>query len=452
MSSTLSPNTQAILLLTAPLIVGRSSSSEKRLTSGEYRRLARCLVDTQHEPADLLGARAKEVLRACRSSLDEDRVMRLLERGLLLGQAIEGWSSRAIWVVSRADDTYPLRIKSRLRDAAPSVLYGSGDASILDSGGIAVVGSRQVDDALIRYTEDVGRLSAEAGQTLVSGGARGIDQAAMRGASEAGGRVTAVLANDLERTALNRDHRNLLSDGQIVLVSPYDPSAGFNVGNAMHRNKLIYAFSDAALIMNSDVEKGGTWAGAAEQLKKLHLVPIFVRSTDEPSQGLDALRQIGAKPWPNPTSADDLLEAIRAWKKAPSGQFAQKGLPLVAAESISAGARRPEPMGSTPSATLGEPAPLIVATSPVFDPPETSAYRADELFDTVREPMLSLLKEPRSESEVSEALQVTKTQARDWLERLIDEGTISRSDRPVRYRAFARELLDEMGSDQRIAR
>ena len=429
MSSTLSPNTQAILLLTAPLIVGRSSSSEKRLTSGEYRRLARCLVDTQHEPADLLGARAKEVLRACRSSLDEDRVMRLLERGFLLGQAIERWSSRAIWVVSRADDTYPLRIKSRLRDAAPSVLYGSVDASILDTGGIAVVGSRQVDNALVGYAEDVGRLSAEAG-----------------------GRVTAVLANDLERTALNRDHRNLILDGQIVLVSPSDPSAGFNVGNAMQRNKLIYAFSDAALIMNSDVEKGGTWAGAAEQLKKLHLVPIFVRSTGESSQGLDALRQIGAKPWPNPTSADDLLEAIRAWKKAPSGQSAQKGLPLVAAESISAGARRPEPMGSTPSATLGEPAPLMVATSPVIDPLETSAYLADERFDKVREPMLSLLTEPRSESEVSEALQVSKTQARDWLERLSDEGAISRSGKPVRYRAFARELLDEMGSDQRIAR
>ena len=352
MSSTLSPNTRAILLLTAPLIVGRSSSSEKRLTSGEYQRLARCLVDTQHEPADLLGARAKEVLRACRSSLDEDRVMRLLERGFLLGQGIERWSSRAIWVVSHADDTYPLRIKSRLRDSAPSVLYGSGDASILDTGGIAVVGSRQVDDALISYTEDVGRLSAEAGQTLVSGGARGIDQAAMRGASEAGGRVTAVLANDLERIALNRDHRNLLLDGQIVLVSPYDPSAGFSVGNAMRRNKLIYAFSDAALVMNSDVEKGGTWAGAAEQLKKLHFVPIFVRSTGEPSQGLDALRQIGAKPWPNPTSSDDLLEAIRAWKKAPPDQLVQKELHLVAPESISEGARRPEPKGSTPSATI----------------------------------------------------------------------------------------------------
>ena len=145
------------------------------------------------------------------------------------------------------------------------------------TGGLAVVGSRQVDDALVEYTEGIGRLVAKARRTLVSGGARGIDQAAMRGALEAGGKVAGVLADSLERTAMNREHRNLLMDGQLVLISPYDPSAGFNVGNAMQRNKLIYALADAALVVSSDYEKGGTWAGAVEQLEKLQLVPVYVR-------------------------------------------------------------------------------------------------------------------------------------------------------------------------------
>ena len=48
-------------------------------------------------------------------------------------------------------------------------------------------------------------------------------------------------------------------DGQLVLASPYDPSAGFNVGNAMQRNKFIYALADAALVVNSDLNRGGTW-------------------------------------------------------------------------------------------------------------------------------------------------------------------------------------------------
>jgi predicted Rossmann fold nucleotide-binding protein DprA/Smf involved in DNA uptake len=41
-------------------------------------------------------------------------------------------------------------------------------------------------------------------------------------------------------------------------VSPYDPSAGFNVGHAMQRNKVIYALADAVLVIRAEFEKGGT--------------------------------------------------------------------------------------------------------------------------------------------------------------------------------------------------
>src|SRR5205085_4954340 len=135
-------------------------------------------------------------------------------------------------------------------------------------------------------------------------GARGIDQSAMRGALDTGGKVIGVLSDSLERAALNREHRNLLMDGQLVLVSPYDPAAGFNVGNAMQRNKLIYALSDAALVVSSDYEKGGTWAGAVEQLDKLRLVPVYVRSNGTTSIGLEALQHKGALPWPDPETPE----------------------------------------------------------------------------------------------------------------------------------------------------
>ena len=51
-------------------------------------------------------------------------------------------------------------------------------------------------------------------------------------------------------------------DGRLVFISPYDPAAGFSVRHAMQRNKIIYALADAALVVASDFEKGGTWAGA----------------------------------------------------------------------------------------------------------------------------------------------------------------------------------------------
>ena len=190
MTPALSPNTQAILLLTAPLIAGRGAPSPDLLSPGEYKRLARHLREMQRQPADLLSPDAAELLRAASLSIDEGRLQRLLGRGFLLSQVIERWQARAIWVVSRADAEYPRRLKARLREDAPAVLYGCGDIGLLESGGLAVVGSRHVDDALIDYAMAVGRLAARAGRTLVSGGAKGIDQAAMRGALEAGGKVS----------------------------------------------------------------------------------------------------------------------------------------------------------------------------------------------------------------------------------------------------------------------
>jgi predicted Rossmann fold nucleotide-binding protein DprA/Smf involved in DNA uptake len=371
MSISLSPNTQAILLLTAPLIAGRSGPSSDLLTPSEYKRLAGFLRDKQRQPADLLALDAKDLFAECQHLIDSDRIKRLLNRGFLLSQAIERWQTRAIWVVSRADGEYPQRLKMRLKHDAPPILYGCGEMAILDTGGLAVVGSRNVDDALLEYTEGIGRLTAKASRTLVSGGARGIDQAAMRGALGTGGKVAGVLADSLEQTALNREHRNFLMDGQLVLISPYDPLAGFNVGHAMQRNKLIYALADAALVVSSDYEKGGTWGGAVEQLDKFRLVPIYVRSSGDTGKGLEALRQKGALPWPNPRDPD--------------------------------------------------------AFATVFDValPSDSEAKALEL--------LGKMTTFKTDAEVAADLNVSKTQAKKWLQRLVEEGVMEKHTKPVRY-------------------
>ena len=425
MNAPLSPNTQAILLLTAPLLAGhgRRPSTAKPLTPSEYKHLARLLIENRREPADLLGDSASAVLRECQPVLDEDKARRLLKRGFLLSQAVEHWASRAIWVVSRADAAYPARLKSRLRDSAPAVLYGCGEVSILGSVGLAVVGSRVVDDDILAYANAVGRLTAEASRTLVSGGARGVDQAAMQGALEAGGRATGVLADSLELSAMNRDNRQLLMDGQLVLVSPNDPNARFNVGNAMQRNKLIYALADAALVVNSDVGKGGTWAGAIEQLEKLHLVPVYVRSTGETNDGLEALHRKGALLWPNPEDAETLDLVLRPITPLPAIERAQRG-PLYreSHEVVTPGLGREASPGYLQSADDAAPG----GDGTALDP-------ADELFRSVRELTIRLLEKPLQVDEVASGLGVTKRQAEEWLRRLVAEGVLEKSKRPAGY-------------------
>jgi predicted Rossmann fold nucleotide-binding protein DprA/Smf involved in DNA uptake len=389
------------------------------LTLGEYKRLARFLRDMKRQPADLLAPNDRELLEGCQQLIDSDRLKRLLARGFLLSQAIERWQTRAIWVVSRADADYPRRLKTRLKDDAPPVLYGCGEAAILDTGGLAVVGSRHVDDVLLKYTEGIGQLTAKARRTLVSGGARGIDQAAMRGALEAGGKVAGVLADSLERAALNREHRKLLMDGQLVLISPYDPSAGFNVGHAMQRNKLIYALADAALVVSSDYERGGTWAGAVEQLEKLRLVPVYVRSNGETGKGLDALRRKGALPWPNPETPEDLSESLAVEVSAEKDVRGQNELPFAVREEAKQACEIPQ--SALASHDSCDPLPV-----------ESPVTLADESFAKVRE-LLGKMTTIKTDAEVAADLNVSKSQAKKWLQRLVEEGLMERHTKPIRY-------------------
>jgi DNA processing protein len=458
MTPTLSPNTQAILLVTAPLIAGRGNSSSDLLSPGEYKHLVRRLREMQRQPADLLSPSAADLIHDCQPVVDETRLRRLLGRGFLLSQVVERWQSRAIWVVSRADANYPRRLKAQLREDAPAVLYGCGDTNLLESGGLAVVGSRDVNDSLLAYTKNVGRLAANASKTIVSGGARGIDQAAMLGALEQGGKVIGVLADSLEKGAMNRENRDVLMNGQLVLISSYDPSAGFNVGNAMRRNRLIYALADASLVVNSDFNKGGTWAGATEQLDKLHMVPVYVRSTGETSAGLEALRKKGAVPWPDPQDVDEFMEVFDA---ATSGAV-QAGPSLLSidlpAASVSEAPSKMEPdVQSMPKPAVESPPPSSVAQeSPsVAEPSDTHILPivgelegclgsretlvqarnspADALLAAAREALQQLLTAPKKDTEIAAALDISTAQAKIWLQRFVDEGVLEKGKKPNVY-------------------
>ena len=209
-------------------------------------------------------------------------------------------------------------------------------------------------------------------------------------------------------------------DGRLVLISPYDPRAGFSVGNAMRRNKLIYAIADAGLVVNAAYKKGGTWAGAVEQLDKLRFVTIYARADGEDSKGLEALLRKGAYKWPNPKTSGEFRQALSDaapkfeaeayWKKifAPATEEAIESSDNYIGKEIT-----PSPSNRA-LADVGEATP------------------ADVLLAKVEE-LLLLVDIPTTESAVAIHLNVSKSQAREWLNRLVREGKYSRSVRPVRY-------------------
>ena len=426
MNMEISANTQAILLLTAPLIVGRKAEDTSVLSLADYNRFARCLRQAGKQPADLLGPDAGALLADCGARLSRERLESLLARGFLLSQAVEQWHSRGLWVVSRADARYPRRLKARLREEAPPILYGCGQIDLLEAGGLAVVGSRHVDDELIRYSTRTGSLAAEAGTTIISGAARGIDSSAMSGAMDAGGKVIGVLADSLGRAALAKVNRAAFRERRLVVISAYDPAAGFNVGHAMQRNKAIYALADAALVVTSDFNKGGTWAGAIEQLDRLRFVPVFVRNGANAGKGNAALLQRGGRAWPDPQSGDELESVLVASTEKVATEPMQNTLPLSLREE--------------PSDYLVGEATKTVDTIAGIDArhePSTALTAEFELWHTVRGILRRELAEARTEEDVATLLGLAKPQVKAWLARLVKEGVAEnvKGSKPPSFRA-----------------
>jgi len=81
------------------------------------------------------------------------------------------------------------------------VLFGCGNVGLLDGRAVAVVGSRNASEADLSYATRIGALTARAGAAVVSGAARGIDEAAMLGALDAEGTAVGVLADGLLRAS-----------------------------------------------------------------------------------------------------------------------------------------------------------------------------------------------------------------------------------------------------------
>ena len=289
----LSSQTQAVLLLTISFGV-KETSPVKPLSRSEWARFAIWLKDHDMDPSSLLQGEIHSRLSGLvDKTISADRIQSLLNRGAALGLSLEKWDRTGLWVITRSDPDYPKRLKQRLKHECPAVLFGCGNKSLLDKGGLAVVGSRDANDEDLGFTSDLGKQAAQQGYSIVSGGARGVDQSAMLGTLESEGTAIGVMADSLLKTSTSGKYRKKIMSGDLTLISAFNPEAGFNVGNAMARNKYIYCMAETAVIVTSTFEKGGTWNGAVEAIDA-GWVPVWVKETENPNSGNPKLAERGA--------------------------------------------------------------------------------------------------------------------------------------------------------------
>ena len=235
---------------------------------------------------------------------------------------------------------------------------------------------------------------------------------------------------------------------------------------------LIYALAEAALVVNSDYGKGDTWAGATEQLERLEFVPVYVRADGDLGKGLAALQRLGARPWPNPKTAQELEEILDSPSAAAcDAQEQRTKLSGVHEDPGPFGDDRPaevvatamtrEPTGPAPSSPADELFAKVVELLDRMDGSRTDARVAEELQvpsklavawlkRLVEMKLRKLFENPstlKTEAELVEELRFPKHPIRSCLKRLIDEGVVEKAarSRPARYRSTASigSLFDE---------
>jgi predicted Rossmann fold nucleotide-binding protein DprA/Smf involved in DNA uptake len=300
----------------------------------------------------------------------------------------------------------------------PPILYGVGNKDLLSSGGLAIVGSREVDEEALDFTRRVAQACASQRIPVVSGGARGVDIEAMMAAVERGGTAVGVLADSLIKSAVAGKYRSALVGDSLALVSTYDPGAGFDVGSAMGRNKYIYGLADWALIVSSSVEKGGTWGGAVEALKP-GKKPVFVRTQGNVPEGNRKLLEKGAIPFPA-EPWDDLADRLsRTGPPQPTDGVFQERMLIEEARA-----------GYSPPDGTGE---AIAREEPAAPASPSGSTPVDSVYAAVVPIILSHLHQPHDAKSLAQLLDVRPPQLLDWLDRAVREGRIIKKGRPMRY-------------------
>lgn len=221
----------------------------------------------------------------------------------------ETLQKEAVSIISINDKTYPPLLREIHNP--PYILYVKGDVSLLNSNMISVVGSRRFTEYGSRVASSFGRDLANAGITVVSGLALGIDAIAHKGSLEVRGKTIAVLGNSLDEKSIhprtNFELSKEIIENNGLLLSEYPIPTQPSVGTFPARNRLMAGMSLGTVVIEAALDSGSLITAnlALEFNREVFAVPgpIFYPQ----SQGPHMLIKNGAK---IATSIADILEEI----------------------------------------------------------------------------------------------------------------------------------------------
>lgn len=268
------------------------------LTLPQFEALGRRVRLFGSGAADPLGeVTARELRRLGYDETQGTRILALLARKERLRRYLAAAERAGIRPVTRLSEGYPARLWQTLGTRCPAVLFAKGDLALASARCITVVGSRELTAEGRAFAETAGRLIAEAGLTLCSGGAIGADLAAQEACLAHGGSAVIFPAGPL--TECQAPARTLYLAEQAF-------DAPFSAARALTRNRYLHAMGEKTLVAQCTRCSGGTWEGATENLRRGYS-PVFVHA--DGTEGAQALIARGAVPVTELHDLDELQPA-----------------------------------------------------------------------------------------------------------------------------------------------
>ncbi len=276
------------------------------LTGGVGSTLLRRLLDHFGSAAAVLTASPVELSEVPGIGLVLSRNLRSLEARAFADQTYEICQENGIQILLPDSDDFP-RLLNEIPDP-PNLLFVRGQLKTSDSLSIAIVGTRTASQYGRAQAARFSRGLAQAGLTIVSGLARGIDGAAHQAAMEASGRTIAVLSSGV-LDVFPPQHTELAN--QIAehgaLISEMPPGSKPMRGMFPRRNRLISGLCLATIVIEAAERSGAliTARTAGEQGREVFAMPGLVSSPN--ARGCHRLIRDGAILIQDP---EDVLEAL----------------------------------------------------------------------------------------------------------------------------------------------
>lgn len=191
---------------------------------------------------------------------------------------------------------YSKTLKGNLKTAySPALLYVKGNKQILNEKSIAIVGSRNASEKSLEFTDNIAKLASKEFKVVVSGFAKGVDKQALDSAINYNGQSIIVLPQGIMTfgSGFKKYYKQII-DGNVLVLSTFFPKAPWKAELAMARNPIIYGLADEIFVAESS-DKGGTWSGVADGLRKNR--KIYVRKPEQSENNANNLLiQKGAIP------------------------------------------------------------------------------------------------------------------------------------------------------------